>query len=128
MANISIKSGDYTALLFTILKNEVELDIEKFLVLFTIKKPFVGSINLNPSKDELAVLRKNSDDIKLIEKLGGGKIRIHIYPSDFNGIIDGDYDYDLQISQNSNLENTITTVLSGTVGVTKEITKRTKVL
>lgn len=128
MANVSIKSGDYTALVFTILKNGVELDVGDFLILFTMKKPFIGSTNLNPMKDELAVLRKNSNDNTLIEKLGGGKIRVHIYPSDFNTIIDGVYDYDLQISQESNPENTITTVLSGTVSVTKEITRRTKVL
>ena len=128
MANFSIKSGDYTALHFTVLKNEEEFDVKDFLVLFTIKKPFVGSINLNPEEDEMAVLRKNSESATLIEKLGGGKIRVHIYPSDFSKILDGEYDYDLQISQNSNPENTITTVLSGMVSVTKEITKRIKVL
>ena len=128
MTDVSIKSGDYTALLFTILNNNVELDVSQFLILFTVKKPFTGSVNLNPLKDELAVLRKNSKDATLIEKLGGGKIRVHIYPSDFKTIIDGDYDYDLQISQESNPENTITTVLSGTVSVTKEITRRVNIL
>jgi hypothetical protein len=124
MADVSIKSGDYTALDFTILKNGVEFDVSGFLVLFTAKKSFVGAVSLNPNEDNLAVLTKNSDSPESIERLGGAKVRVHIYPSDFAKILDGSYDYDLQISQVSNPENTITTVISGSLSVTKEITKR----
>ena len=67
MSEIILRVGDTSVLDFTIKKDEQPLDLKDFLVLFTVKKPFFGSVGINNPNDNQAIIAKNSD----IDKDGG---------------------------------------------------------
>lgn len=125
MSEINLTIGDTSVLDVTVYRNDEPLDLKDYLVLFTVKKPFFGSIGANNPDDTKAVLTKNSDIDSSggIEKYGTGSIRIILGSLDTKNIIDGAYDYDLQISKPGE-QDTVITVDSGTINFSKEITTR----
>jgi len=129
MSEITLRVGDTSVLDFTITKNDQPIDLRDFLVLFTVKKPFFGSIGLNTPNDNQAIITKNSDIDKNggIEKYGKGSVRVILGSLDTKNILDGDYDYDLQISKPGS-QDTVLTVDTGIITFTKEITRRTEAL
>lgn len=126
MSEINLIAGDSSVLDFTIYKDEQPLDLKDFLVLFTVKKPFERYTNLHTLDDEKAIIVKNSD-VNLeggIEKYGTGNIKVIIGSQDSKNILDGTYDYDIQISK-PGTQDTVITVISGQINFSKEITRRT---
>ena len=126
MAELNLRIGDTSVLDVSIYRNDEPLNLNEFLVLFTVKKPFFGSMGMNNPNDEQAVITKNSDIEKLggIEKYGLGDVRIVLGSNDTKHIVDGVYEYDLQISK-PGVQDTVITVDSGTIVFEKEITRRT---
>ena len=59
-----------------------------------------------------------------IEKYGTGNVRITIGSDDTKDLVDGTYEYDLQISLPGE-QDTVITVDSGNIIFSKEITRRT---
>jgi hypothetical protein len=125
MSEINLTIGDTSVLDVTVYRNDEPLDLKDYLVLFTVKKPFFGSIGVSNPDDQKAVLAKNSDIDSSggIEKYGIGNVRIILGSLDTKNIIDGAYDYDLQISKPGE-QDTVITVDSGTINFSKEITTR----
>jgi len=124
MSNVTIKIGDTSVLDVTIYQNEQPLDLTDYIVLFTVKKPFFGAIGINNPKDEEAAIRKNTEtSCGGIEKYGVGGIRIVLGSLDTKHLVDGDYEYDIQLSMPGEMDSIIT-VDSGTITLTKEITRR----
>lgn len=123
MSEIQVQIGDTSVLDVNIYKDDDLLDINEYVVLFTVKKPFYGSIGLNNPEDTGAVITKNTEQGGGIEKYGFGKVRIVLASLDTKNIPDGTYDYDLQISKPGEIDAVIT-VDSGTITFTKEITRR----
>ena len=127
MSDFNLRLGDYAALEMSVYREGELYDPKDFLILFTIKKPFTGYTSLNPKADTEAIITKNSESsggTGGIDNLGGGKIRVNFFTSDFNNVLEGVYDYDLQISQSANPQDTVITILSGQVTIQKEITTR----
>ena len=129
MSEIILRVGDTSVLDFTIKKDEQPLDLKDFLVLFTVKKPFFGSVGINNPNDNQAIIAKNSDIDKDggIEKYGSGSIRVILGSLDTKNILDGQYDYDLQLSKPGK-QDSVLTVDTGVITFTKEITRRTEAL
>lgn len=125
MSEINLTIGDTSVLDVTVYRNDETLDLKDYLILFTVKKPFFGSIGTSNPDDAQAVLTKNSDIDSPggIEKYGTGNVRIILGSLDTKNIIDGAYDYDLQISKPGE-QDTVITVDSGTINFSKEITTR----
>jgi len=115
--------GDSSVMDVSIYNDDELLDLTEYLILFTVKKPFFGAIGLNPNEDSSAVLVKNSETDGGIVKYSLGSIKINISSTESSRIIDGEYDYDLQISLPSN-PDTIITVNSGKINFSKQITSR----
>lgn len=128
MADISLQIGDTSVLDVTVYRNDEPLDLIGYLVLFTVKKPFFGAMGGNNPDDSQAVIAKNSeiDNNGGIEKYGLGNVRIIIGSGETKNIVDGVYEYDLQISKPGpgNTIDTVITVDSGTITFIKEITRR----
>jgi hypothetical protein len=123
MSEIILRVGDTSILDVSIYKDESLLDLSEYLVLFTIKKPFAGYTALNPSQDSKAAIVKNSEPDGGIEKYATGKIRVNLSSTDTKTLPDGEYDYDIQIS-NPDTVDTVITVDSGNISFSKEVTNR----
>lgn len=123
MSEIILRVGDTSILDVSIYQDDGLLDLTEYLVLFTIKKPFMGNVALNPTEDAQAVIVKNSDTDGGIEKYALGKIKISLSSIDTKNIADGQYDYDLQISKPNTID-TVITVDSGNLSFSKEVTNR----
>ena len=123
MSEIILRVGDTSILDVSIYQDDGLLDLTEYLVLFTIKKPFVGNVALNPTEDAQAVIVKNSDTDGGIKKYALGKIKISLSSIDTKNIADGQYDYDLQISKPNTID-TVITVDSGNLSFSKEVTNR----
>jgi len=123
MAELNLKIGDTSVLDVSIYQDASLLDIDEYLVLFTVKKPFFGSIGLNDPDDKNSVIRKSTHYRGGMEKNGYGNVRIVLSSIDTKDIPDGIYDYDLQLSKPGE-EDAVITVDSGTITFSKEITRR----
>jgi len=125
MADISLRIGDTAVLEVSIYKNEQLLDLNDFLVLFTVKSAFHGAAGVPAKDDKDAVITKHSELDGGIEKVSGstGLVRINIDSLDSKEILDGEYLYDVQISKISTAD-TVITVDSGTITFQREITTR----
>ena len=123
MSELNLKIGDTSVLDVEIYKDDNLLDVSEYLVLFTIKKPFFGSVGLNDPDDSHSVVAKNSHYRGGIEKISFGSVRVVLASLDTKDIPDGAYDYDLQLSKPGE-EDAVITVDSGTITFSKEITRR----
>lgn len=123
MAELTLQIGDTSVLDVEIYKDDNLLNLKDFVVLFTVKKPFHGSIGLNNPDDTQAVITKNTEQKGGMEKLSLGNIRIVLASLDTKDLPDGTYEYDIQISKPGDIDAVIT-VDSGTIAFTKEITRR----
>lgn len=125
MANIQLRIGDTAVLEVYIYKNDELMDLDEFLVLFTVKAPFEGAAAVSAYDDTSAIVTKNSDLDGGIEKVSDtkGLIRISLSSYDSKSILDGEYLYDIQISKAGTVD-TVITVDSGTITFNKEITTR----
>jgi hypothetical protein len=123
MSELNLKIGDTSVLDVEIYKDDNLLDVSEYLVLFTIKKPFFGSVGLNDPDDTHSVVTKNSHYRGGIEKISFGNVRVVLASLDTKDIPDGVYDYDLQLSKPGE-EDAVITVDSGTITFSKEITRR----
>lgn len=124
MSEIKLTIGDTSVLDVSVYKDSNVLDLANYLVLFTVKKPFYGAIGRNNPDDTKAVITKNSQESGGIEKYGTGNVRITIGSDDTKDLVDGTYEYDLQISLPGE-QDTVITVDSGNIIFSKEITRRT---
>ena len=124
MSEVNLTIGDTSVLDVSIYKDDVLMDLTNYLVLFTLKKPFHGIIGTNNPDDTKAILTKNSEASGGIEKYETGKIRVTLGSDDTKNIVDGSYDYDLQVSL-PGVQDTVITVDSGSILFSKEITRRT---
>lgn len=124
MSEIKLTIGDTSVLDVSVYKDSNVLDLANYLVLFTVKKPFYGAIGRNNPDDTKAVIAKNSQESGGIEKYGTGNVRITIGSDDTKDLVDGTYEYDLQISLPGE-QDTVITVDSGNIIFSKEITRRT---
>ena len=124
MSEIKLTIGDTSVLDVSVYKDDNLLDLANYLVLFTVKKPFFGVIGANNPDDTKAVITKNSEESGGIEKYGTGNVRITIGSNDSKDLVDGSYEYDLQISLPGE-QDTVITVDSGNIIFSKEITRRT---
>lgn len=127
MAEVTLRIGDTSVLDVSIYRDDELLDVMGYMVLFTVKKPFFGSTLGNVPDDTKAAITKNSEVDGGIQKFGLGSVKIILNSSDTKDLVDGTYDYDLQISKPGE-EDTVITVDSGTITFTKEITRRTSPL
>lgn len=124
MSEINLIIGDTSVLDVDIYRDDELLDLSDYIVFFTVKKPFFGSIGINNPDDTEAVIAKNSEtDCGGIERYGIGKIRIALSSLDTKDIVDGIYEYDIQITKAGN-DDTVITVDSGNITFNKEITRR----
>tara|TARA_B100002019_G_scaffold88104_1_gene76310 strand:- start:5113 stop:5502 length:390 start_codon:yes stop_codon:yes gene_type:complete len=125
MANVQLRIGDTAVLEVYIYKNDELMDLDEFLVLFTVKAPFEGAAAVSAYDDTSAIVTKNSDLDGGIEKVSDtkGLIRISLSSYDSKSILDGEYLYDIQISKAGTVD-TVITVDSGTITFNKEITTR----
>jgi len=130
MSNITATIGDTSVLDVKIYKDEELLDLSDYLVLFTVKKPFTGFTATHDNSDLEAVITKNSDPDSIggIQKYGLGNVKIIIGSGDTRSIVDGDYYYDIQISQSTSTQDVVITVISGTITFEKQITSRLQAL
>lgn len=124
MAEVTLRIGDTSVLDVSIYRDDELLDVMGYMVLFTVKKPFFGSTLGNAPDDTKAAITKNSEVDGGIQKFGLGSVKIILNSSDTKDLVDGTYDYDLQISKPGE-EDVVITVDSGTITFTKEITRRT---
>lgn len=122
-SDISSYVGDTTVLEVKIYKNSELLDLTEYLVLFTVKQPFVGSINSPSGSDGAAVIKKNSDTDGGISKISTGLVRVTINATDTNSLLAGQYLYDVQISKQGT-PTTVFTVISGNITFSNQITSR----
>jgi hypothetical protein len=123
MSELNLKIGDTSVLDVGIYKDDSLLDIDEYLILFTVKKPFFGSVGLNNPDDTQSVITKSSHYRGGIEKISFGNVRIVLASLDTKDVPDGIYDYDLQLSKPGE-EDAVITVDSGTITFSKEITRR----
>tara|TARA_Y100000361_G_scaffold61687_1_gene54139 strand:+ start:1034 stop:1417 length:384 start_codon:yes stop_codon:yes gene_type:complete len=124
MSEVKLTIGDTSVLDVSVYKDDALMDLTNYLVLFTVKRPFYGAIGANNPDDTKAVITKNSEASGGIEKYGNGKVRITLGSDDTKDMVDGSYDYDLQVSLPGE-QDTVITVDSGTILFSKEITRRT---
>jgi len=123
-SDINTYVGDTTVLEVKIYKNDELLDLSDYLVLFTVKQSFIGAISTPAGSDATATLKKNSEASGGIEKISNGIARITINSSDTDGLLAGEYLYDVQISKQGN-PTTVFTVISGKINLKSQITSRT---
>jgi hypothetical protein len=124
MAEVTLKIGDTSVLDISIYRDDELLNLIGYMVLFTVKKPFFGATVGNNPDDTKAAITKNSEVDGGIEKYGLGNVKIILNSSDTKHLVDGTYEYDLQITKPGE-EDLVITVDSGTLILTKEITRRT---
>jgi len=124
MAEVTLRIGDTSVLDVSIYRDDELLDVMGYMVLFTVKKPFFGATLGNVPDDTKAAITKNSEVDGGIQKFGLGSVKIILNSSDTKDLVDGTYDYDLQISKPGE-EDVVITVDSGKITFTKEITRRT---
>lgn len=124
MSEITLTIGDTSVLDITIYQDENPMDLTGYDILFTVKKPFYGAIGLNSPKDEEAAITKSTQtSCGGIETYGVGGIRVVMGSLDTKDLVDGIYDYDIQLSKPGD-QDSIITVDSGNITFTKEITRR----
>ena len=101
-SDINTYVGDTTVLEVKIYKNDELLDLSDYLVLFTVKQSFIGAISTPSGSDATATINS----------------------SDTDGLLAGEYLYDVQISKQGN-PTTVFTVISGKINLKSQITSRT---
>lgn len=123
MSDFNITVGDASSFEVEIKDCDQPINTNDYLIFFTIKKPFYGSVNLAPDDDSLAVIRKNNKKDGGIVNLPDGKIRITIQSAESKQILDGEYVYDVQVARIVATDE-VFTVVSGKITFEKEITSR----
>ena len=93
-------------------KNGKLIDITAWKVFFTLKQYYSDN-------DDKAVIKK---DIETHYDPTNGQTKIILLPSDTEDLIRGTYYYDIQVKR---AEQNIITVLSGTIEVRPDVTRRT---
>ena len=125
MSDFNITVGDSSSFEVEIKDCNGPINANEHLIFFTIKKPFHGSINLPPDEDSLAIIKKNNKEDGGITNLPDGKIRITIQSAESKDILDGIYQYDVQVARIVATDE-VFTVVSGTITFEKQITSRIK--
>jgi hypothetical protein len=123
MADFTITIGDVASFEVDIQDCGNPINSSDYLIFFTVKKPFYGAVNLTPESDDLAVIRKNNQANGGITNLEGGKVRITLLSADTHNLLDGVYDYDIQLARII-ASNEVHTINSGTIEFSSQITSR----
>lgn len=118
--------GDVIILELSIDNNGAQINSEDYLILFTVKKPFHGNIQSTSNEYKDIVIQKNNSDNGGITAQSNGKLHVVIDHNDTQDLLDGQYDYDVQIARKDAKEQPCT-VIKGKITFNPQITYKTEI-
>jgi hypothetical protein len=118
--------GDVIILELSIDNNGTQINSEDYLILFTVKKPFQGNVPSTSNEYKDIVIQKNNSANGGIAGQSNGKLHVVIDHADTQDLLDGQYDYDVQVARQDAKEQPCT-VIKGKITFNPQITYKTEI-